>query len=62
MQRGYGGAYGGVWRSLRLAGVWGLAVGFVAVRLAGSLFSRCKYVFIFDRLFLINVINFVISM
>jgi hypothetical protein len=32
---GYGGAYGGVWRSLRLAGVWSQAVGFVLVRLAG---------------------------
>jgi hypothetical protein len=30
---GYGGAYGGVWRSL--AGVW-RAVGFVLVRLAGT--------------------------
>jgi hypothetical protein len=27
--------YGGVWRSLRLAGVWSQAVGFVLVRLAG---------------------------
>jgi hypothetical protein len=32
---GYGGAYGGVWRSLRLAGVWSQAVGSVLVRLAG---------------------------
>jgi hypothetical protein len=32
---GYGGAYGGVWRSLRLTGVWSQAVGFVLVRLAG---------------------------
>jgi hypothetical protein len=31
---GYGGAYGGVWRSLRLAGVWSQAVDFVLVRLA----------------------------
>jgi hypothetical protein len=34
-KRGYGGAYGGVWLSPRLAGVWSLAVGFVLVRLAG---------------------------
>jgi hypothetical protein len=34
-KRGYGGAYGGVWRSLRLADVWSQAVGFVLVRLAG---------------------------
>jgi hypothetical protein len=27
--------YGGVWRSLRLAGVWSQAVGFMLVRLAG---------------------------
>jgi hypothetical protein len=26
---GYGGLYGGVWRSLRLAGVWSNAVDFV---------------------------------
>jgi hypothetical protein len=29
------GAYGAVWRSLRLAGGWSQAVGFVLVRLAG---------------------------
>jgi hypothetical protein len=34
-KRGYGGAYGWVRRSQRLAGVWSLAVGFVLVRLAG---------------------------
>jgi hypothetical protein len=34
-KRGYGGAYGGVWWSLRLAGDWSQAVGFVLVRLAG---------------------------
>jgi hypothetical protein len=33
-KRGYGGACGGVWRSLRLAGVWHEAVCFVLVRLA----------------------------
>jgi hypothetical protein len=33
-KRGYGGAYGGVWRSLRLAAVWSQAVGFVLARLA----------------------------
>jgi hypothetical protein len=34
-KRGYGGAYGGVWRSLRLMIVWSQAVGFVLVRLVG---------------------------
>jgi hypothetical protein len=34
-KRGYGGAYGGVWRSLRLAGVWSETVGFVLLRFAG---------------------------
>jgi hypothetical protein len=34
-KRGYGGAYGGVWQSLRLAGVWRQAIGFMFVRLAG---------------------------
>jgi hypothetical protein len=34
-KRGCVGAYGGVWLSLRLAGVWSQAVGFVLVRLAG---------------------------
>jgi hypothetical protein len=29
------GAYGGVWRSLLLTGVWSQSVGFVLVRLAG---------------------------
>jgi hypothetical protein len=27
-KRGYGGAYGGVWRSLRLAGIWSQESGF----------------------------------
>jgi hypothetical protein len=31
----WGGAYDGIWWSLRLAGVWSQAVGFVLVRLAG---------------------------
>jgi hypothetical protein len=35
-KRGCSGAYGGVWRSLRFAGVWSQAVGFVLVRLAGT--------------------------
>jgi hypothetical protein len=35
LKRGYGGTCGGVWRSLRLAGVWSQAVGSVLVRLAG---------------------------
>jgi hypothetical protein len=34
-RRGYGGAYGGIWWSLRLAGVWSQAVGFVLARLGG---------------------------
>jgi hypothetical protein len=34
-KRGYGGAYGGVWRSVRLARLWGQAVGSVLLRLAG---------------------------
>jgi hypothetical protein len=32
---GYGGAYGGIWWSECLAGVWSQAVDFVLVRLAG---------------------------
>jgi hypothetical protein len=32
---GNGGAYGWVWRSLRLAGIWSHVVGFVLVCLAG---------------------------
>jgi hypothetical protein len=35
-KRGIGGAYGEVWQSLHLAGVWSQAVGFVLVRLAGN--------------------------
>jgi hypothetical protein len=35
VKRGNGDSYGEVWRSLRLAGVWSQAVGFVLVRLAG---------------------------
>jgi hypothetical protein len=34
-KRGYDGANDGVWLSLRLAGVWSQAVGFVLARLAG---------------------------
>jgi hypothetical protein len=34
-KRSYDCVCGGVWRSLRLAGVWILAVGFVLVSLAG---------------------------
>jgi hypothetical protein len=36
-KRSYGGAYGGVWRSMRFrdSGVWIQAIGFVLVRLAG---------------------------
>jgi hypothetical protein len=35
LKRDSGGAYGGVWRSQILAGVWSQAVCFVLVRLAG---------------------------
>jgi hypothetical protein len=34
-ERGYVGAYGGVWRSLLLVGFWSHAVSFALVRLAG---------------------------
>jgi hypothetical protein len=34
-KRGDGGTYGGVWRNLRLAGVWSQAVGSVFMRLTG---------------------------
>jgi hypothetical protein len=34
-KRDYGGVYGGVWLTLRLAGIWSQAVGFELVRLAG---------------------------
>jgi hypothetical protein len=34
-KRDCGGAYGGVWGSLRLAGFWNQAIGFVLVHLAG---------------------------
>jgi len=44
---GYGGAYGGVWRSLLFEGVWSQAVGFVLVRscleLAVKIFSYLIY-------------------
>jgi hypothetical protein len=39
---GYGGAYGGVWWSLRLAEVWNQAVSFVLERLAGR---ECLHAF-----------------
>jgi hypothetical protein len=39
----------GVWRSLRLLGVWRLAVGFMLVRLAGNLASVAD-VFTFNLL------------
>jgi hypothetical protein len=43
---GYGGVCDGVWRSLRLAGIWNQAVGIVLVRLA----SRREDVFTFNLL------------
>jgi hypothetical protein len=54
-KRGCGGAYGGIRRSLRLAGVWSHAISFVLVRLVGS---RCEHS-IYMKL---NFINYVISM
>jgi hypothetical protein len=44
-----GGAYGGVWRSLLLPGVWSQAVGFVLVHFAG--FCRRENVFTFNLLY-----------
>jgi hypothetical protein len=38
-KKGYTGAYGGIWRSLRLARVWSQAVGFALVHLAGIWFQ-----------------------
>jgi hypothetical protein len=45
MKRGSFGAYGGVWRSLRLAGVWSQAVHFVLLHLAVimKMFSHLIY-------------------
>jgi hypothetical protein len=40
-KRGYGGAYGGFWRNLRLMGVWSQAFGFE---------RRCEDVFTFNLL------------
>jgi hypothetical protein len=34
-KRGYGGASGGVWWSLRLAQIWSRSIGFVSVHWAG---------------------------
>jgi hypothetical protein len=46
-KRGCGGAYGGVWRSPRLAGVWSQAVGFVfgknLASVAVKMFSHLIY-------------------
>jgi hypothetical protein len=39
-KRGYGGASGGLWRSLRLAGIRSRIVGSVMVRLVAACFSR----------------------
>jgi hypothetical protein len=49
-KRSYSGAFGGVWRSLLLIGVWSQAVGFVVVRVAESGFSRREHVFTFNLL------------
>jgi hypothetical protein len=44
----YGGAYGGVWRSLLLAGVWSRAFGSVLVHLAGIRLQSSEDVFTFN--------------
>jgi hypothetical protein len=58
-KRGYGGAYGVVWRSLHVAGFWSQAVGFVLVRLAGICLVSVK-VFLYLIYFQRNLINFVL--
>jgi hypothetical protein len=50
-KRGYGGACGGVWRSMRLAGVWSQAVGFVLCVWQDSGFSRHENFFTFHLLY-----------
>jgi hypothetical protein len=49
-RRGYGDANEGVWRSLRLAGVWSQAVGFVLARL-GGIWLQSPRCFTFNLLF-----------
>jgi hypothetical protein len=48
---GYGGAYGGVWRSLRLAGVRSQKVGSLLVFWYESRLHCREYVFIFNLLY-----------
>jgi hypothetical protein len=51
-KRGYGGAYGGVWRSLRLAGVSGdrrSVLCWCVWQKSG--FSRHEYIFIFNSVY-----------
>jgi hypothetical protein len=38
-KRGYGGAYGGAWRSLSLAGVWSQGIGFLLCAFGRNLAS-----------------------
>jgi hypothetical protein len=58
---GYGGAYGGVWRSLPLAGVWSQAAGFVLVRLTGNLASVAVKMFSTFIYFVKKNINFIVG-
>jgi hypothetical protein len=60
-KRGYGGAYGVIWRSLCLAGVWSQVVGFVLVfdrNLASVAVKMCSHLVLLKRHF----INCVLSM
>jgi hypothetical protein len=46
-KQGYGGTYGGVWQSLRLAGVWSQVVSFVLMCLTGiwlQMLQRCFHI------------------
>jgi hypothetical protein len=51
MKTRYGGAYGGVWRSLRLVEVWSQDVDFVLVRLAGIWLQSREDIFTFNLLY-----------
>jgi hypothetical protein len=52
----YDGTYGGVWRNLRLAGVWSQAVGFMLVRWTVAL----KMFHIYFTLKKGNLMNFIL--
>jgi hypothetical protein len=58
-KQGYGCAYGGVWRSLRLVEVWSQAVGFVLVRLAATWLQSPWRCFHISSTLQRNFINFV---